>query len=189
MVCTKCGASVNAGDNFCEECGASVKQAVASSKAINDSFPKSEAFVYDINLAAVTNKGRRHPANEDAGTVIKRSNGDSILIVADGVQAAVSTQKTSIRFINLSPDAPALDLTIVGGTSVTTNKGYKSFSTYAEFDAKKYSFEIKDSTTGAVKATLTDLDLVAGRLYTIIARGLVNPGTNEQPFTAQSIIN
>jgi len=111
------------------------------------------------------------------------------LIVADGVQAAVSTQKTSIRFINLSPDAPALDLTIVGGTSVTTNKGYKSFSTYAEFDAKKYSFEIKDSTTGAVKATLTDLDLVAGRLYTIIARGLVNPGTNEQPFTAQSIIN
>jgi len=111
------------------------------------------------------------------------------LLVFDGNQDASLSEKAFIRFINLSPDAPALDLNVVGATSVTTNKSYKAYSTFAEVEAKKYSFEIKDTATGAVKATLTDVSFAAGRYYTIIARGLLNPGVNEQPFSAQSIIN
>ena len=105
MVCTKCGANVNAEDNFCEECGASVKQAAAASKAINSTFPKSEAIVYDNNLAAVTNKGRRHPNNEDAGIVTKCSNGDSILIVADGVSSSVNATCGSQKAIEVIKEA------------------------------------------------------------------------------------
>lgn len=111
------------------------------------------------------------------------------LLVFDDVQTPTLSEQSFIRFINLSPDAGSLDLNVVGGANVTTNKGYKTHSAYAKVDAKKYSFEIKDNATGAVKATLTDVDFVAGRYYTIIARGLVNPGANEQPFSAQSIIS
>lgn len=111
------------------------------------------------------------------------------LLVFDANQDVSLSTKSFIRFINLSPDAPALDLNIVGAANVTTNKAYKAYSNYAEVEAKKYSFEIKDSATGVVKATLTDVDFAAGRYYTIIARGLVSPGVNEQPFSAQSIIN
>lgn len=118
MICTKCGASVNAGDNFCEECGAALKQASSSSKAINGSFPKSEVFVYDSNLAAVTNKGRIHPNNEDAGIVARCENGDSILIVADGVSSSVNATSGSqmaleiIKEALVKNDAPAKELTI-----------------------------------------------------------------------------
>ena len=111
------------------------------------------------------------------------------LFVFDANQDVSLSQKSFIRFINLSPDAPALDLNVVGASAVTTNRPYKAYSTFAEVEAKKYSFEIKDSATGAVKATLTDVDFAAGRYYTIVARGLLNPGVNEQPFSAQSIIN
>lgn len=105
MECTKCGASVNAGDNFCEECGASIKEAAGASKAINASFPKSEACVYNSNLAAVTNKGRKHPTNEDACIVAKEENGNSILIVADGVSSSVNAISGSQKAIEVIKEA------------------------------------------------------------------------------------
>jgi hypothetical protein len=52
-----------------------------------------------------------------------------------------------------------------------------------------WGLQIKDAATGTVRATLTDIDISAGRYYTIIARGLLSPGTNDQPFSGQSIIN
>jgi PPM family protein phosphatase len=105
MICTKCGATVNVGDNFCEECGASLKKTASSSKTSNESFPKSETFVHDSNLAAVTNKGRRHAANEDAGTVAKCENGDSILIVADGVSSSVNATRGSQKAVDIIKEA------------------------------------------------------------------------------------
>jgi PPM family protein phosphatase len=116
MICPKCGASVNAGDNFCEECGASMKQATSTYIAMNDSFPKSEVFVYDSSLAAVTNKGRRHPTNEDDAIVAKCENGDRILIVADGVSSSVNATSGSQKAIEvikealMKNDAPAKEL-------------------------------------------------------------------------------
>lgn len=116
MICTKCGASLNAKDNFCEECGASIKEAAGGLNAFNASFPKSKAFVYDSNLAAVTNKGRRHPTNEDACIVAKVENKDSILIVADGVSSSVNATSGSQKAIEVimealvKNDAPAKEL-------------------------------------------------------------------------------
>lgn len=117
----------------------------------------------------------------------KTPNLDGLLVTDD--MSMASQDKTFVKFINLSPDAPALDLKIKDGASITTGKTYKTSSTFAGFEAKTYTLEIKDSATGAVKATLTDVPLAAGRFYTIMARGLLTPGNNEQSFSAQSIIN
>lgn len=99
MLCIKCGAIANDGDNFCEECGASLKQTETANKSVNNDFPSSESIVYDSNLAAVTNKGRRHPKNEDSGIVAKCENGASILIVADGVSSSVNATSGSQKAI------------------------------------------------------------------------------------------
>ena len=112
---------------------------------------------------------------------------DALLVIDDA--SATSKTKAFVKFINLSPDAPALSLDIAGGANLFTNKTYKMGTDFVEVDPKNYAFNIKDFASGAIKATLTDIDFAAGRYYTIIARGMLNPGTNEQSFSAQSIIN
>ncbi len=109
------------------------------------------------------------------------------LLITD-VMGATATDKAYVKFINLSPDAPALSLNVLGGVSVATSKAYKATSEFVAIDVKKQSFEIKDG-AGNVKTTLIDESLAGGRYYTIIARGLLTPGNNEQAFSAQAIIN
>lgn len=116
MLCAKCGANVNNGDNFCEECGASLKQNPQRDNNDIEPFPESKAEAYDKNLAAVTNIGRRHPKNEDAGMVMKLQNGENVMIVSDGVSSsfsATSASKMAIDIIKetlLKKDKPPVEL-------------------------------------------------------------------------------
>lgn len=104
MICPKCGAGIKDGDNFCEECGASLKKAASGINSPQEAFPESEIVIYDKDLAAATNKGRRHPTNEDAGTVAKAENGDVILLVADGVSSSVNATSGSKKAIGVIKD-------------------------------------------------------------------------------------
>lgn len=102
MICEKCGANVNTGDNFCEECGASLKGAAQKTTPGEAAFPQSDSVTYDRNLAVVTNIGRRHVKNEDAGSVMKLPGGEEVLIVSDGVSsshAATSASRMAIDVI------------------------------------------------------------------------------------------
>lgn len=118
MQCTKCGAIVNDGDNFCEECGASLTQASKKISFGIEPFPGSKTMAYDNNLAAVTNIGRRHPKNEDAGAVLKLKNGENVLIVSDGVSSslvATTASEKAIEIIKetlLKDDKPPMELII-----------------------------------------------------------------------------
>jgi len=114
----------------------------------------------------------------------RSSNLDGLLITDD--LSAISTTNTFVRFINLSPDAPALDVVINGGATVTTNKLFKEASTFTSLVAGTFTFDIKDKTSGTVLASLPGSVLAAGSHYTIIARGLITPAnSNEHPFSAQ----
>lgn len=120
--------------------------------------------------------------------LIDRPSNFDALIVSDNISTA-ATDKASIRFVNTSPDAPALDLTIKGGNSLFTGKTYKSASAFTQLAPGKYTFELKD-TGGAVKATLTDITVGAGTYYTILAKGLITPANgDENAFGAQVIVH
>lgn len=101
MICPKCGASVNSGDNFCEECGTSLRNMILKSNLDPGDFHKSVVTICDSNLAAVTNIGRKHPKNEDSGTAQRLEKGDSILIVADGVSSSFSATSASEMAIEI----------------------------------------------------------------------------------------
>jgi serine/threonine protein phosphatase PrpC len=106
MICPKCGAKFKLDDNFCEECGASLKaytsnMEVSNRNSQNAAFPKSEVTICDSKLAAATNIGRRHPTNEDSGTALRSENGDCILIVADGVSSSVNPKTASQKAIEV----------------------------------------------------------------------------------------
>lgn len=110
------------------------------------------------------------------------------LLTAD-VMTTVSTDKAAVRFVNVSPDAPSMDLAVTGGANVVANQYYKGVSSFVAIAPNTYSFDIKDHTTGAVKTTLTGAALVAGKYYTILYRGLASPGDNESGVSAQLIPN
>ncbi|RYD77677.1 MAG: DUF4397 domain-containing protein [Sphingobacteriales bacterium] len=94
-----------------------------------------------------------------------------ILVVEDDLTAP-ATGKAKIRFINLSPDAPSLDLAVEGAnTALVTAKAYKEASPFISIDpAVSYNFQIKESNN--VTATLPATKIEAGKIYTLWAKGL-----------------
>jgi hypothetical protein len=111
-------------------------------------------------------------------------NFDGLLLTDDFSNA--STEKAYVRFINLSPDAPALDLAIKDATtSLTTNKAYKAYSGFVAVDPGAKVLEIKLTNGATVKASINET-LVKSTFYTVIAGGKVTPSNDmERPFNGQ----
>lgn len=84
--------------------------------------------------------------------------------------------KAKIRFINLSPDASALDVIFKDTTDpLFAEQAFKDPSDFIEVEAAKASLVLKASGSTEELVDLTDVDFRSGRFYTIIARGFVNP--------------
>jgi hypothetical protein len=118
--------------------------------------------------------------------LIDKAENMDILLVKDEM-TVTSTEKAFIRFINLSPDASALDLSVANGAALISNTAYKSASAFQAIDPETYSFNL--SANGIVKTALENQTLTAGKYYTIISRGLTTAGDSHQPFGAQLITN
>ncbi len=79
-----------------------------------------------------------------------------------------------IRFVNLSPDAPAVDLVVTGGAVLVPNKAFKGYSSFANTPGNtSYNLEVRQAGTSTVLATLPNVTLNSGFVYTIWLRGLV----------------
>ncbi|TCC93720.1 DUF4397 domain-containing protein [Pedobacter frigiditerrae] len=102
----------------------------------------------------------------------KLENINLLFLKDDFTQPAAG--KARIRFVNLSPDAEALNLAIAGSaTDLFTNKAFKEYSTFESIDAaEKVTFNIKNKTTGANEVVLADVKIEAGKVYTLYAKGL-----------------
>ncbi len=120
--------------------------------------------------------------------IIDRGENLDGLLVSDNL-SVTSTDKAYIRFINVAPDAASLDLSTTEGDNFISGKTYKTVSDFISVDPKAYSFIIKDNSTGSLRTTMTSNTLVAGKYYTIVARGLLSPGEAGQPFSGQLITN
>ncbi len=100
-----------------------------------------------------------------------------------------STDKALIRFINLSPDAPVLNLKEKDKETIISDKAYKTASSFIEVEARKYIFDLVDKATGLPKGTMAEVELKKGLIYTIIAKGLLSPAETEKPFGGLVLIN
>lgn len=104
------------------------------------------------------------------------------LTVRDSASAP-SAGKTKVRFINLSPDANALDVTSNDSDSLLfAAQEFKQPSDFLEVDAEQYSFVIKPAGGSDELVSVSDINFQPGRFYTIIARGFANPpaGNNNE---------
>lgn len=96
------------------------------------------------------------------------------LIVRDSASAPADG-KAKVRFINLSPDAPALDVTEGENTSLFSAQTFKDPSDFVEVNATSDSFAVKAAGSSDELLSADDISLRPGGFYTIIVRGFANP--------------
>lgn len=79
-----------------------------------------------------------------------------------------------VRFINLSPDAPELSLTVEGDTTAFSGT-YKNTTAFKNIKVKaSHRLVLRNKTSGAELANLGDVAMTSGRFYTFWAKGLIN---------------
>jgi hypothetical protein len=111
----------------------------------------------------------------------------SAVVLSDDLTAPASG-KAHVRFVHLSPDAPAVDVGVQGGAVVFGNKAFKEFTAFTPLDAGTYDLEVRLAGTSTVVLPLPGISLTAGKIYTVFARGFVG-GAGAQALGAQIIVN
>jgi hypothetical protein len=96
--------------------------------------------------------------------------------------------KAHVRFVHLSPNAPAVDVAVTGGAVLFGNKTFKSFTSFTPLAAATYNLEVRLAGTSTVVLSLPNITLTAGKIYTVFAKGFV-AGTAAQALGAQIIAN
>lgn len=111
------------------------------------------------------------------------------LVLEDDLDAPASG-KAHVRFVHLSPDAPAVDVAVTGGPVLFGNRAFKSATEFTPVDAASYNLEVRLAGTQTVVLTVPNVQLANGRIYTIFARGFVSPPSgNNNALGAEIITN
>jgi hypothetical protein len=109
-------------------------------------------------------------------------------IVLEDNLAAPASGKAHVRFLHLSPNAPAVDITLTDGTVVFGNKAFKEYTAFTPLDAGTYNLQVRLAGTSTVVLDLPNITLSNGKIYTVFAKGLVG-GSGAQALGAQIIVN
>lgn len=112
----------------------------------------------------------------------------SAIVLADDLTAPASG-KAHVRFVHLSPNAPAVDICVASsGAVVFGNKAFKDATAFTPLDAGNYNLDVRVAGTSTVALTLPTITLQAGKIYTVFAKGFLG-GTGAQALGAQIIVN
>lgn len=110
------------------------------------------------------------------------------LVITDDLTAPASG-KAHVRFVHLSPNAPAVDVAVVGSTTpLFSNYSFKQYSSFTPLAASTYNLEVRVAGTTTVALNVPGVSLAAGKIYTIFAKGFLG-GTGSQALGAQVITN
>ncbi len=97
--------------------------------------------------------------------------------------------KAHVRFIHLSPDAPAVDVAVASsGAVVFGDVAFKEGTAFTPLDAGTYNLDVRVAGTSTVALVLTPITLSAGKIYTVFAKGFL-AGTGAQALGAEIIVN
>lgn len=100
---------------------------------------------------------------------------EPVLLVDD---AQVGQNESMVRLAHLSPDAPAVDVTVAGtGDVLFDNVTFGNATDYETVPPGNYTLEVRQATAnndGAVVQTV-NVSVEGGQAYTAIATGYVNP--------------
>lgn len=111
--------------------------------------------------------------------------------VVEDTSATPATGKAMLRLIHLSPDAPALDLTIANenGTALFENQSFKQATPFKEVTAGTFTFELRETGESDAILSTPQISFQSGRIYTLIIRGFSTPPTGNTNELSIQVIN
>ena len=112
----------------------------------------------------------------------------SAVVVSDDLSTPASG-KAHVRFIHLSPNAPAVDIAVASsGAVVFGNKAFKEYTPFTPLDAGTYNLDVRVAGTNTVALVLPAITLEAGKIYTVFAKGFLT-ADGAQALGAEIIVN
>lgn len=97
--------------------------------------------------------------------------------------------KAHVRFVHLSPNAPAVDVAVASsGAVVFGDVAFKEATAFTPLDAGTYLLDVRVAGTTTVALVLPAITLQAGKIYTVFAKGFLG-GTGTQSLGAEIIVN
>ncbi|MBX7225291.1 MAG: DUF4397 domain-containing protein [Chitinophagales bacterium] len=112
----------------------------------------------------------------------------SAVVLTDDLTTPASG-KAHLRFIHLSPNAPAVDVAADGAeVALISNKAFKEYTSFIPLDAGTYDLEVRVAGTSTVALDLDPVTLTAGKIYTVYAKGFLG-GVGTQALGAGIITN
>jgi hypothetical protein len=114
------------------------------------------------------------------------NNIEPLVLVDDLTPPAAG--KAHVRFVHLSPDAPAVDIAVTGGPVVFGNVAFKGYQGFTPLDAGTYNLEVRLAGQSTVALSLPGITLQSGKIYTVFARGFAS-GSGAQALGAEIIVN
>lgn len=109
----------------------------------------------------------------------------SALVLEDDLTAP-SAGNAHVRFVHLSPDAPAVDITVPGLT-LFSNTSFGEATAFSPVPAGTYDVSVLVNATGDTALNVPGLTVDDGKIYTVWASGFAGGGT--PALGAQVIVN
>lgn len=110
----------------------------------------------------------------EATTVAVTGNLDGIefLAIPDSYML-MDSNNAMVRFVHLSPDAPAVDITLPDGTTLLRNVSFQQVTPYITISPDDYTLQARVAGTQNVALTVPDVRAEAGYNYSVFAIGYV----------------
>ena len=118
------------------------------------------------NMLTVTNTSYSTVAAIDTSSEIE------FLRIKDS-NGPVERNKSMIKFVHLSPNAPAVDITLLDGTILFNNVQFKEVTSYINVMPDDYTLQVRLAGTSTVVLTVPAINLQPNKIYTVYAIGLV----------------
>lgn len=97
----------------------------------------------------------------------------SLLPIMEVYMPMVDKRGSYIRFAHLSPNAPAVDITLPDGTKLFSDVSYKQYTDYISVAPGNYTLQARPTGSNQVVLTVPNVKLLPGTIYTVYAVGLV----------------
>ncbi len=112
----------------------------------------------------------------------------SAIVLGDDLTTPASG-KAHVRFVHLSPNAPAVDIAVASsGAVVFPNTTFKTGTAFTPLDPGTYNLDVRVAGTSTVALVLPAITLQSGKIYTVFAKGFLG-GTGAQALGAEIIAN